>query len=58
MNVILPRYSGAIAEFVVNEPVEVVLDDVGTRCCRNSAGDQCCRNKERRPRDVMPAPRN
>ena len=26
MNVILPRYAGAIAESIVNEPVEVVVD--------------------------------
>ena len=52
MNVILPRYAGAIAESVVNEPVEV---DVGIDAVRNcgsgdAAGDQCRRNQKRRPR--------
>jgi chlorophyllide a reductase subunit Y len=27
MNVVMPRYAGAIAESVVNEPVDIVIDE-------------------------------
>jgi chlorophyllide a reductase subunit Y len=36
MNVILPRYAGAIAESVVNEPVDVDVDDVSASAAATS----------------------